>query len=165
MQTIESQFKLFRAFLLPMAIVALCVAAGSGCSRVPEGNACVTGQIHVHTGEPLEGVEGIVRFDPEELYTGGDRGASIGWLDTDGSFEIMTKSAGDGVPLGDYRVVLVVRNEDGAPADQVHFDYKHFETTPWRATVTKDGPNYFEFTLDDVDQRPLKDHDLPDHDY
>lgn len=136
-----------------------------GCSRVPEGNARVTGKIKMHTGEPLTGVHGIVRFDPEELYTGGDRGASTGWLNGNGCFEIMTQKAGDGVPLGDYRVVLVVRGVDDTPADQVHFDYKHFETTPWRAKVTAEGPNYFELTLDAVDERPLIDHDLPDHDY
>ncbi len=150
------------------AIAALLCAAFSsllGCGRLPEGNARAGGQIKFKDGQPLTGVVGVVRFDPESLYTGGSRGASVGSLRSDGSFRVMTRTPGDGVPIGDYRVVLVVQNEDGTPADQVHFDYKHFETTPWRANVTADGANEFEFELDPADERPLKKYDLPDHDW
>jgi hypothetical protein len=146
-------------------IFASALVLASGCSRVPEGNAHATGQIKFKDGSNLTGVVGVVRFDPETLYTGGSRGASVGSLKSDGSFRMMTSTPGDGVPIGEYRVVLVVQNTDGTPADRVHFDYKHFETTPWRANVTVDGKNDFEFRLDPSDERPLKPHDLPAHDY
>lgn len=146
-------------------IVVISILSLNGCSRIPEGSARAAGQIKFKDGRNLTGVVGVVRFDPESLYSGGSRGASVGSLRSDGSFQMMTRTPGDGVPIGDYRVVLVVQNADGSSADQVHFDYKHFETTPWRANVTVDGANDFVFLLDRADERPLRPHDLPDHDY
>jgi len=154
-----------KTFAVIIAVTAVVSSALNGCSRVPEGNAQAGGQIKFKDGRKLTGVVGVVRFDPESLYTGGSRGASVGTLRADGGFRMMTRTPGDGVPIGDYRVVLVVQNADGSPADAVHFDYKHFETTPWRAHVEVDGENEFEFLLDPADKRPLKPSDLPDHDY
>jgi hypothetical protein len=154
-----------KTFAVIFAVTAVGILSLNGCSRVPEGNARAGGQINFKDGRKLTGVVGVVRFDPESLYTGGSRGASVGSLRSDGSFQMMTRTPGDGVPIGDYRVVLVVQNADGSPADAVHFDYKHFETTPWRAHVEVDGENEFEFVLDPADERPLKPHDLPAHDY
>jgi hypothetical protein len=141
------------------------VALSFGCAKLPEGHARASGEITFKDGRRLTGVVGVVRFDPEELYSGGSRGASIAALNSDGTFDLMTRTPGDGVPIGDYRVVLVVRNADDTPADAVHFDYKHFETTPWRVKVTAGGPNHFELSLDPANERPLKKHDLPDHDW
>lgn len=143
-------------------IGGISVALAIGCGKVPEGNASVTGKIRLRTGEPLTGVEGIVRFDPEELYAGGDRGASIGWLNADGSFEMMTHQPGDGVPVGDYRAVLVVRSVRDTPANLVHLDYQQFETTPWRVHVKANSDNHFEFTLDAAGERPSSDDVVPD---
>jgi len=49
------------------------------------------------------------------------------------------------MPLGEYNVVLLVQEQD--PKEPVVKEtYRHFEETPWRATVTGHDM-YFKFKL------------------
>jgi hypothetical protein len=123
-------------------------------AELPAGHVHVTGSFQYEDGSPVAGLVGVVRFDPEETYESGVRGACTGNLRSNGRFDLMTREAGDGVAIGAYRVVLLARNEDGSPPEKIHDDYTHFETTPWRAQVTPAGPNDFTFVLDDPSRRP-----------
>lgn len=143
------------------AILAACglgLAAGGAMylrrPAMPVGHVRVTGRIQYADGSSVTGLVGVVRFDPEETYKSGVRGACTGNLYSDGEFELMTREAGDGVAIGDYRVVLLALKPDGSPPENVHDDYTHFETTPWRAQVVETGSNDFKFVLDDPSQRP-----------
>lgn len=122
--------------------------------ELPPGHVHVTGRFEYEDESPVTGLVGVVRFDPEETYQTGVRGACTGSLTSSGRFELMTREAGDGVMVGDYRVVLLALKPDGTPPENVHDDYTHFETTPWRAQVTERGPNHFTFSLDDPSRRP-----------
>lgn len=133
-------------FLL-LLLVSLSLVAG--CSRRPEGHRRVRGVIQLPGGEPLSGLKGasVIRFDSVNPETR-EEYESIGMLEEDGSFEVMTYSGGDGVPLGEYKVVL---NMEKYPENFkiVPDPYTHYETTPWRATVEADGKNYFTLQISD----------------
>src|SRR5262245_9139677 len=107
--------------------------------HLPPGHVRVTASFQYDNGEPGAGLVGVVRFDPEDTYKSGVRGACTGNLFANGRFELMTRDSGDGVAVGDYRVVLMALKPDGSPPEQIHDDYTHFETTPWRAHVTSTG--------------------------
>jgi hypothetical protein len=94
-------------------------------------------------GTPLQGLQGsaVLRFDPADPEVRETR-ESIGYLEDDGTFQVMTYEGGDGVPLGDYKVVLTMEK---LPENYqiVPDPYTHYETTPWTATVSADGRNHF----------------------
>ena len=119
-----------------------------GCSRVPDGHRKVTGQVLMIDGQPLQGLKGpaVVRFDPVDPEVRETR-ESIGMLDeSSGDFVVMTYSGGDGVPLGDYKVVITMEKYE-ENYKIVPDPFTHYETTPWTVTVSADGSNHFELQL------------------
>ena len=124
-----------------------------GCNRVPEGHRKVTGVVLMENGEPLAGLEGpaVVRFDPADPELREER-ESIGYVDESGRFVVMTYEGGDGVPLGEYKVVLTIEKfPDNYKI--VPDPYTHYETTPWTANVTAEGKNHFELTLSPIAEK------------
>lgn len=138
--------------------LAVFLTLGSGCSRMPDGHRHVTGVVLMDDGKPLAGLEGsaVVRFDPADPEVREQR-ESIGFIESDGSFDVMTYEGGDGVPLGIYKVVLTMEKyPDNYKI--VPDPYTHYETTPWRAEVTADGNNHFVLEISkDVEDPEKKD--------
>lgn len=137
--------------LLGLAVVAV----GTACSRVPEGHRKVTGTVLMADGQPLQGLEGpaVVRFDPADPEVREIR-ESIGIIEDDGTFVVMTYEGGDGVPLGEYKVVLTMEKRP-ENYEIVPDPYTHYETTPWAATVSQDGDNHFVLEISQ-DESPKK---------
>ena len=123
------------------------VVVFTACSRVPEGHRKVTGIVLMADGEPLQGLQGpaVVRFDPADPEVRETR-ESIGYIDDDGTFVVMTYEGGDGVPLGDYKVVLTMEKR---PENYkiVPDPYTHYETTPWSVTISADSDNHFRLEI------------------
>ena len=84
-----------------LAACGLALAAGAAFyfwrPEMPSGHVRVTGRFQYEDGSPVAGLVGVVRFDPEETYKSGVRGACTGNLYSNGRFELMTREAGDGV--------------------------------------------------------------------
>lgn len=140
----------------PVLLLAVALAAGpalTGCG----GNGRLTchpvsGQV-LYNGEPLAGVD--VAFHPADPKndTGYPPHATT---DADGRFKLMTYSAGDGAPAGEWKVAVafaVQANDDGADqtvrlAAQVPAKYHRKDTTPVTATI-RPGENTLDpFRLD-----------------
>ena len=151
---IGSTLSSYRALRNVTSVLALLVSVSLiGCNRVPDGHRKVTGVVLLESGEPLSGLEGpaVVRFDPADPEVRESR-ESIGIVGDDGRFVVMTYEGGDGVPLGDYKVVLTMEKfPDNYKI--VPDPYTHYETTPWTAEVTADGNNHFELTLSPIEEK------------
>ena len=130
-----------------VAFVGLCLLS-SGCSNRPESYVSVTGAFRFVDGTPLTGVRGLVRFSSVERAS---RDPSYADITPEGRFQIWSyvedgSSMAEGIPVGEYNVVLLVQEPD--PQNPVVKEkYKHFEETPWRAIVTKDD-RHFVFKLE-----------------
>jgi hypothetical protein len=145
----------FEVFSLPqvtvlgscMAIATLAVSA-AGCSM--SGNYPVRGKVLDRQGQPIVGLEGAqIVFQLLNGLT-----SSVGEIQPDGSFEVFTERPGDGVPPGEYEVMIARKYIDPErPAPQViDSKYEKFETSELRATVEK-KLNVFEFKVDRVAAR------------
>ena len=130
--------------VLFVGIFLLC----DGCSKRPESHFTVTGAFMFEDGTPLTGMQGLVRFSPIERD-------SLAPSDADrtpeGDFQLWSyveegTSIEEGMPLGEYNVVLLV-DEPDPQKPVVKEKYRHFEETPWRATVTE-VDRHFEFKLE-----------------
>jgi len=140
----------FQVFVFRVIVCLLglgVVVVGNTCSRVTKGNRKVTGKILMSDGAPLGGLQGpaVVRFDPADPEVRETR-ESIGFIEDNGTFVVMTHEGGDGVPLGEYKVVLTMEKYlDNYKI--VPDPYTHYETTPWSATVSAEGDNHFIFEI------------------
>jgi hypothetical protein len=101
-----------------LASVALLVAATwvaglVGCNHGPP-MARVRGKVHFKDGTIPKGELAIVKFNPVQDSTAQVRKSATGTIDpNDGSFEMNTRMAGDGVHHGDYAVTFTVATSDG----------------------------------------------------
>jgi len=133
------------------SFVALFFLAGfhqlSGCSSESSiAGPEVTGNVAVN-GEPVNG--GTVLFLPQ----GAKRSGGSGIIDEDGNFSVRTSAVESGLVPGTYNVVILapdpVEVEEGSvpPPYPVPKRYQDEENPMLDATVTKEGPNEFEFDL------------------
>ena len=119
-----------------------------GCSKRPENHITVTGAFVFEDGTPLTRMQGLVRFSPVERAS---RAPSYAELTPKGRFQLWSyvedgSSTAEGMSVGEYNVVLLVQEPD-PQKPVVKEKYRHFEETPWRATVTKDD-RHFVFKLE-----------------
>ena len=141
---------------LATACVGLLLTASLGaCSSRPEDYLLATGEFVWEDGTPLTGVTGLVRFSPsEERHT---RASSTGELRADGTFEVSTYETQHGQPYkgllaGDYNVVLLEYDRENKER-VVPEKYRHFEESPWRATVAADRENHFKLVVAPIEQQ------------
>ena len=147
------------AFQLPEYLVSLAVFLMLlGCSEPPAGFVPVRGVIKTSAGSPLTNVEAIVRFDPYDPLFVDDgtappdlktpQGTSCkGWLESDGSFTLTTQSHGVVAEFGHYKVHLVLFNPEKDNA-QIPEKYQEYDASPWKAEITVNGKNEFEFVVE-----------------
>jgi hypothetical protein len=152
-----------------VALAGLVLGAGQGCSggkkSDPYGRV-VTGKV-TYQGNPVEGA--FVTF----ASAGGN--SAFGRTDAEGKYKLAA-SGSDKVPLGEYRVSIVKKEQQAAPGAQAVLDPEHPENyvppdpnappppepkdllpakyaqagaSGLSATVTADGENVFEFALTD----------------
>jgi len=100
-----------RAFGQCFVLVSLTVLALFGCGRMPNGHVRVTGEVLMPDGSPFTLGSARVGFEPADLATR-ETSTGLGVLDDQGRYEIMTSDANEGVPLGDYKVVLYVKGTE-----------------------------------------------------
>ncbi len=113
----------------------LLVATWVGCSS-SEGLVPCNGTVCFTDGEPVQGESATIIFVPMEASESAQSASSE--IQSDGSFQLMTKEPGDGVRPGEYRVVLKVWSNYRDQVLSVAEKYTNAETTPLKWTVVPD---------------------------
>jgi hypothetical protein len=128
----------FRRSSLMLLFVLSYIAALSGCHYGPP-TARIRGKVHFKDGTIPHGELAIVTFGPQKDSTAQVRKAATGVIDpTDGSFEMNTRKAGDGVNFGDYMVMFNVVKSMKDPKLVIAEKYTEPTSTPYKITVDGD---------------------------
>jgi hypothetical protein len=104
-RTVKPQASKNRATLLLSALLACAVIAG--CNRGPTMHR-VRGQVFYKDGSVPKGAVAAVGFRPTKDSMAAIRKGASGTIEPDGSFEMFTSKAGDGVHQGEYDVTFTV---------------------------------------------------------
>ena len=141
-------------------IVALCTTLGCGGTKAIK-TEYIEGKV-TYKGEPVAGVS--IAFSP---VNAGEGNPAYGGTDSSGKYKIQTTlgAPGKGTTPGEY--IVLVNKTKGVPTGRFDVDsdgnryevsdvrsvlpeiYNDRAKTPLRATVTKGGPNKFDFDLVD----------------
>jgi hypothetical protein len=126
---------------LPLYMAGVLAVSGCGDGRLPLNT--VTGKATVD-GKPAHGM--MLVFCPVETSSAElSRERPIGFAGPDGSFTLTTFSKGDGVPVGEYKVLAQwltpSAGPDGATGqprgpDRLRGRYMNLDSTPLSATIT-----------------------------
>jgi hypothetical protein len=137
--------------LLAVACMALLF---TGCEKGPPPGpplakpALVSGHIKLRDGSLLKG--GVVTFVPVEIEAGSElRYQGAGLVDAQGAYKIGFNNNNEGVPPGEYKVVVEPRDYQelrGSNSSQIPKSYRAASTTPLTLTV-EDKDNVFEIVL------------------
>ena len=141
--------------LTTACVVFFFTVSMGGCSSRPDDYLLATGEIVWDDGARVTGVTGLIRFSP--IKERNERSSSTGELRPDGSFELSTYETQygqlhKGLRAGEYNVVLLEYDQEGK--ERVIPDkYRHFDESPWRATVVADGENHFTLVVKQIDEQ------------
>jgi hypothetical protein len=127
-----------------LLIIAAALTAGCGSK---DGTMQVTGVVTDAAGSPIQCEGGSVLFQPA---TSGENAAgkhATGGVNPDGTFTMMTRTPGDGMQPGQYKVVLQLWKNYDKQELAVPKKYGDASTTPLEATVDGDH-THFEFKVE-----------------
>ena len=141
----------------PITLTTACVGffltmSSGGCSSRPDDYLLATGEFVWEDGASVTGVAGLVRFSP--IIERHERASSTGELRPDGSFELSTYEMQHGqqhkgLRVGEYNVVLLEFDQEDTER-VIPEKYRHFEDSPWRATVVAGGENHFRLVVEKI---------------
>lgn len=127
------------AWLLLVAAFSSFVGCGSG------GYIPVTGRVVDREGQPITGLEGAqIEFESVEKPI-----SSVGEIQADGRFELITANPGDGAVAGKHRVLIARKyfDPERAAPRVIAERYESFETSGLEADISPEN-HHFEFKLD-----------------
>lgn len=127
-----------------LLIVAFALLAGCGGG---DGKIQVTGVVTNADGSPIPGEGGTVLFQPATSGENASAKHATGGVKPDGTFTMMTKTPGDGMQPGQYKVVLQLWKNYNNQELAVPKKYGNASTTPLEATVDADH-THFEFKVE-----------------
>ncbi len=122
---------------LSVALLVFCTVFIFGCDRVPAMHE-VTGHVFFKDGTVPVGGIAVVVLQPKKDSTAQVRKAASGAIRPDGSFEMWTKKAGDGVYQGEYQVGFNVLKAPMDPKPLIAEKYTRPETSGYEVTVDRD---------------------------
>lgn len=132
----RDQFQITAVRALGLITVLLVV----GCQR--SGKVTVTGRVVRADGTPLQGATVIARSDENGKW-------AKGTTDTDGRYELGAAKAGDGIPPGDYRVIIMEDlGDSGRKPTTIPGKYTNPATSKLQLTVADGQSVVFDVTLD-----------------
>jgi hypothetical protein len=121
-----------------LSLVALTALVALGCGEAGPQMLPVTGAVRNADQSAINAEDGgRVLFIPS-----GSGEAATGSVAADGSFTMMTKTPGDGVKPGTYKVVLQLWKDYRANTSAVPEEYGDATTTPLEATVDADHTHF-----------------------
>ena len=128
--------------------VVLLLAFVSGCSG--DKKFKITGKVSIKsTGQMLTGA--TVFFRPQQNP---DQFTSRGYVGADGTYRLSTTGADDGVPAGNYNVMVSIQapspegRNHGKSSSPIDPKYASFETSGLEFEVKPSGPFQFDMQLD-----------------
>jgi hypothetical protein len=102
-----------RRSYIAFSVAVMCIVGLAGCNHGPP-MARIRGKVQFKDGKIPQGELAIVKFNPAQDSTAQIRKSATGTIDpNDGSFEMNTRKAGDGVHFGEYTVTFTVAKSDG----------------------------------------------------
>ena len=122
----------------------------SGCSNGPLELVPVSGSVKYSDGTIPEGAVRVVRFEPvaDAEGTTSPR-AAAGYLNADGSFELMTMRPRDGAVPGDYKPALLFWKSADTRETVIPPAYCKAATTPLATmSVRSGGHNHFDLVIE-----------------
>ena len=125
-------------------IIATALMAGCGGG---DGALQVTGKVTSADGSPIPCEAGMVLFQPATTGENASEKHATGGVKPDGTFEMMTRTPGDGMQPGKYKVVLQLWKNYDKQQLAVPKKYGDATTTPLEATVDGDH-THFEFKVE-----------------
>jgi hypothetical protein len=132
-----SDFLAPRRWLCVLAIALPCLTATVGCQHGPK-KYHISGKVLYKNGTVPKGGIAIVSFTPTKDSTAEVRQTATGAIGPDGSFEMYTRQAGDGVYAGDYVVVFQVAKAVMDPQPLILEKYWSASKSPFKITVDRD---------------------------
>jgi len=123
-----------------MVLVALCLpvlATLVGCNRGPEMYE-VSGHVFYKDGTVPRGGVAVVFLQPTKESTAAIRKGASGAIQPDGSFQLWTRKAGDGVHKGEYNVGFNVLKSPMDPKPLILEKYTNPATSGYSVTVDRD---------------------------
>jgi hypothetical protein len=123
-----------RFTLLVTASIALLAIAG--CNRGPAMKQ-VSGTVTYKGGKAPTGELCVIRFEPTPNSTAEVRKAASSGINPDGTFNMNTRQAGDGVHVGEYAVTFVIAKSMAESKSLVAPKYTRAATTPFTVTVDR----------------------------
>lgn len=127
-----------------LLVMAAALTAGCGGG---DGALEVTGVVTGADGSPIPGEGGMVLFQPAAAGENATGKHATGAVKPDGTFTMMTRTPGDGMQPGQYKVVLQLWKNYSKQELAVPKKYSGAETTPLEATVDGDH-THFEFKVE-----------------
>lgn len=117
-----------------VSFVALsCILTGCG-----KPTAQVSGRVTWTDGTPLEGEIRVIRFEPTADSTAEIKKAAFADIADDGSFELLTRQAGDGVYIGKYKVTFTVLKTAMGREPVLPEKYTTADASPFEMEVKSD---------------------------
>jgi len=107
--------------------------------------AQVRGHVFYKDGSVPKGAVAVIRFEPAQDSDAEVRKAATGSIESDGSFQMMTRKPGDGVFLGKYNVTFAVLRDAMNPrSSMINPKYTVSSTSGYQVTVdgNKDDLKY-----------------------
>jgi hypothetical protein len=127
-----------------LLIVATALLAGCAGG---DGKIQVTGMVTGADGSPIPCEGGTILFQPATTGENASGKHATGEVKPDGTFTMMTRTPGDGMQPGQYKVVLQLWKNYDKQELAVPKKYGNASTTPLEATVDGDH-THFEFKVE-----------------
>jgi hypothetical protein len=129
-----SDLRNFRRLCAVPLFVLLCVITLAGCNRGPK-MVQVSGKVFYKDGSVPKGGVCVVNFNPTPDSTAPIKKAASGPIGPDGSFSLTTRTANDGIYVGQYAVTFTVFPGPMDPRSLVLQKYASPMLTPFKVNV------------------------------
>jgi hypothetical protein len=110
----------------------------TGCSNNSQ-MAQVRGHVFYKDGTVPDAEVAVVRFEPAADTTATVRRAASGAIESDGSFELFTRKAGDGVHYGNYAVSFMIQKSRKDPTSLIPAKYTSGATSGHTVKIDADA--------------------------
>lgn len=131
---------------LLLLVCGMIVAVVVGCDSGPKVvNA--SGKVTFAGGVPAGAGVKVIRFEPTPDTTAEIKKAASGSIAEDGSFDMYTRTPGDGVYAGKYAVVFSVLNSPIEQKSLIDSKYTSSATTPYTIELVDDRSD-LSFTIE-----------------
>ena len=130
-----------------VACLIVLLLSMAGCGKQGPAMGTVTGMISYTDGSNPKGGIAVIRFEVASDSSTELRKAASSYIESDGSYELMTIRPGDGAYYGEYDVVFTIQKSYRDSKPLIAEKYTMASTSPFHRTV--DSPSHvFDFEIE-----------------